>query len=142
MKNLIIRDYQSTDFEQINILWIATDMGGAHRGDNQETIERTLQNGGKLIVLEESNKIIGTAWITNDSRRLYLHHFGILPEFQNQGLGKILVKESLNYAKELKLQIKLEVHKDNQIARELYKKAGFNYLGDYHVYIVRDLENI
>jgi ribosomal protein S18 acetylase RimI-like enzyme len=40
------------------------------------------------------------------------------------------------------MHIKLEVHKDNVKALGLYKKAGFGYLGDYHVYIIRDISAI
>ncbi|MDD3860240.1 MAG: N-acetyltransferase, partial [Bacteroidales bacterium] len=87
----------------------------------------------------QTQKIVGTSWITNDSRRLYLHHFGILPEYQRKGLANILMDESMKYASQLKLQIKLEVHKNNEIARNLYIKYGFKYLGDYEVFIVRDI---
>ena len=85
---------------------------------------------------------MGTSWITNDGRRLYLHHFGIKPEFQGQNLSKQLLKVSLNFAKKSRLQIKLEVHKKNKIALNLYKNSGFNYLGDYEVFIIRDYSKI
>ena len=116
-------------------------MGGGHRGDNLEIIENTVSNGGVLFVLEEkhSNTIVGTSWITNDSRRLYLHHFGILPYYQGKGLSKLLMEKSMEFARDKKLQIKLEVHKDNVKARELYQKYGFRFLGDYEVFIVRDI---
>ena len=122
-------------------VWQQTDMGGAHRGDNLEIIANTVSNGGVLFVLEEkhSNTIVGTSWITNDSRRLYLHHFGILPYYQGKGLSKLLMEKSMEFARDKKLQIKLEVHKDNVKARELYQKYGFKFLGDYEVFIVRDI---
>ncbi|RLD73184.1 MAG: hypothetical protein DRJ10_18120 [Bacteroidetes bacterium] len=90
---------------------------------------------------QDSNneKIIGSSWLTNDGRRLYLHHFCILPKYQSKGLSKTLLDKSLAFAKEVNLQIKLEVHRDNTIAKELYHKGGFKYLGDYEVYIIRDV---
>ncbi len=141
-KNLIFRDFKNEDFEQVNQLWEETGMGGTARGDNLKIIQQTIQIGGKLIILEdtEKRKIVGTSWLTNDSRRIYLHHFGILPEYQGRGLAKYMLHESLEFAKAKGMQIKLEVHKDNTKACHLYKKYGFQYLGDYDVYIIRSFE--
>ncbi len=135
----IIRDYQDDDYSQVIELWEETDMGGAFRGDDESKIRDTLKVGGKLLVMEAINEniIIGTSWLTNDGRRIYLHHFGIKPEYQGRGLSKPLTKASIDFAKEKGLQIKLEVHRENKTAVDLYKKFGFKYLGDYDVYIIR-----
>jgi ribosomal protein S18 acetylase RimI-like enzyme len=101
--------------------------------------------GGALLVMcagEEEEKIIGTSWMTFDGRRIHLHHFGILPEFQGQGLSKVLLRESLRFVKEKGYQVKLEVHRSDSKAVGIYQKAGFRYLGDYDVYIIRDLQSI
>lgn len=137
--NYNITTYQSSDYEALEALWISTGLGNAARGDNQQTIAETLALGGVLYVMktEPGNELIGTSWITNDGRRLYLHHFGIKPEYQNQGLSKPLLKKSLEFAKQMNRQIKLEVHRDNLPALTLYEKSGFTYLGDYLVYIIR-----
>ena len=84
-------------------------------------------------------KVIGTSWMTFDGRRILLHHFGIHPEYQRKGIGLLLARESLKFVKQKGYQVKLEVHKNNHAAIELYKKLGFTYLGDYDVYIIRDL---
>jgi ribosomal protein S18 acetylase RimI-like enzyme len=134
-----VRDFYESDYSGVLEVWNATDMGGAHRGDNLEVIKNTINNGGALFVLTEklSGKIIGTSWITNDKRRLYLHHFGIHPQYQGKGLSHLLMEKTMDFARKSGLQIKLEVHKDNSVARILYQKYGFNYLGDYDVFIVR-----
>lgn len=138
-----VRDYKPSDFEQVEYLWQQTDMGGSHRGDNAAVIERTLQMGAKMLVMETaSNQLIGTAWITNDGRRLYLHHFGILPHFQGQGLGKQLLQPVFAFARKAGMQLKLEVHRHNKAAIALYKNAGFEYLGDYDVHIIRNWDKI
>ncbi|MGD9995020.1 MAG: GNAT family N-acetyltransferase [Salinivirgaceae bacterium] len=134
-----ITSYQPSDYKALEALWISTGLGNAARGDNQQTIAETLALEGVLYVMktEPGNELIGTSWITNDGRRLYLHHFGIKPEYQNQGLSKPLLKKSLEFAKQMNRQIKLEVHRDNLPALTLYEKSGFTYLGDYLVYIIR-----
>lgn len=144
MKDFIIRDYHTNDFENVNELWQETGLGGAQRGDNAEIIDHSIKLGGKLIVLENINtkEIFGSSWMTFDGRRIHLHHIGVKPSFQNKGYGKLLTRESLKFAKEKGYQIKLEVHQNNKKAIEIYKRLGFTFLGDYDVYIVRDINSI
>jgi ribosomal protein S18 acetylase RimI-like enzyme len=140
-KDLIIRDYQEEDYDELINFWYLTDMGNPERGDSRETINRTLQLGGKLLIMEStsSKQICGSSWMTYDGRRILLHHFGILPECQGKGLSKILLKESLQFIKSNGAQVKLEVHSTNFKAINLYKKFGFKHLGEYNVYIIRDV---
>jgi len=144
MIDLIIRDYINKDYKELNKLWQETKLGGEQRGDNAQIIEQSLVLGGKLILLEstETKELIGSSWMTFDGRRLHLHHIGIKPSFQNKGLGKLLTQESLKFAKEKGYQIKLEVHKSNKKAIGIYKQLGFTFLGDYDVYIIRDLDSL
>jgi len=142
--NFIIREYSDSDYPEMIRLWESLDLGGAHRGDNELIIRRTIQMGGQLLVLikTDSDIIVGTSWLTVDGRRTYLHHFGIQAEYQGNGLARRLLDASLKLARTFGMQIKLEVHKDNVKALGLYTKAGFAYLGDYFVYIIRDISTL
>jgi ribosomal protein S18 acetylase RimI-like enzyme len=143
-KNFIIRDYKPGDFNAVSRLWNDTGMGSPARGDDNNAIERTLNLGGKLLIMEdtETGELTGTSWMSTDGRRIYLHHFGIRPDYQGKGLSKPLLEKSLDFARSTGLQIKLEVHKDNIKAAGLYEKYGFKYLGDYNVYIIRDYSKL
>ncbi|MCK5169009.1 MAG: hypothetical protein KAQ75_03940, partial [Bacteroidales bacterium] len=55
MDNYIIRDYNNEDFETLNKLWQETELGGAQRDDNAQIIELSINIGGKLILLENTN---------------------------------------------------------------------------------------
>jgi ribosomal protein S18 acetylase RimI-like enzyme len=142
--NFIIREFISSDFPELILLWESLGLGSAQRGDDEKVIQRTIQLGGQLLLMIEkgTDSIIGSSWLTLDGRRTFLHHFGIKAEYQGKGLAKILLDASLKLAKTYGMQIKLEVHKDNIKALGLYQKAGFSYLGDYHVYIIRDISTI
>lgn len=146
MKNIIptIREYRHEDFPLVRQLWLETGMGGAVRGDGPEAIQSTLSLGGRLLVLEDLNsgELMGTSWLTLDGRRIYMHHFGIFPRYQGLGYSKLLLDASLEFAESTGLQIKLEVHKNNKPAIQLYEKGGFQYLGNYLVYIIRDYQSI
>ncbi len=137
-----IRTFQAKDYDQLIFLWEQTGLGNPQRGDTLDVILRTIALGGQLYVMFHQEKLIGSSWLSQDGRRIYLHHFGILPGYQGKGLSKPLLEKSLQFARQLNLQIKLEVHKTNEIAIELYKKYGFNYLGDYLVFIIRDYKNL
>jgi len=143
-KDFTIREYRDGDFKQIADLWKQTEMGNPKRGDDAKTIMDSVSIGGSMLILEEkrSGKICGTSWMTFDGRRIHLHHFGILPDYQGEGLANLLLEESLKFVRSFGYQVKLEVHKSNIKAINLYKKFGFEYLGDYDVYIIRDISRI
>lgn len=138
-----IRGFKDNDYNEVVELWLETDLSNPERNDTLETIHKTLKHDGAFFIMEQkaTKKIVGTSWITNDGRRLYLHHFGIKPEFQGKKFSKQLLEVSLDFASKNGLQIKLEVHKENNIALNLYKKSGFDYLGDYEIYIIRNFNN-
>ena len=144
INEFIIRTYLRGDFDAINHLWAVTYLGSPKRGDTEKAIEDSIRIGGTLLVLEykSSGMICGTSWMTFDGRRIHLHHFGILPEYQGHGLSKVLLNESLEFVKQKGYQVKLEVHRSNIKAIELYKNAGFSYLGDYDLYIIRDTTTV
>jgi len=91
---------------------------------------------------KSSGRIIGTSWMTYDGRRIYLHHFGIHPEYQEKGYAKVLLKNSLKFVGENGSQIKLEVHASNFKAIGLYQQFGFKHLVGYNVYIIRDISKL
>lgn len=143
MKAYILRNFEIKDFEELSSLWLETDLGNPARGDHLDIILQSIDLGGALFILEGENKeLIATAWITFDGRRLHLHHFGVKPKYQGKGYGSILTKHCIEFAKNKGYQIKLEVHKENTRAIHLYKKMGFNYLGDYDVYIIRNFDHL
>jgi ribosomal-protein-alanine N-acetyltransferase len=139
-----IREYQPDDFDSLVALWKLTGLDYPERGDDKSTIEDCNRQGGKLLVMidQESKHLVGSSWMTFDGRRIFMHHFGILPEYQNQGLGTMLLKESLQFIKSTGKQVKLEVHKGNQVARHLYESAGFFAFTDYDIYMIRNYDEI
>lgn len=142
LSRIIVCDYEPAYYDAIIDLWGMTGLGGVQRGDNRTVIEHSLKLGGKLLIAKDSDgTLVGTSWITFDGRRMHLHHVGVLPEYQRNGIGHLLSVKSIDYARDNRIQIKLEVHRNNQAAISLYKKLGFQYLGDYDVYIIRNYDH-
>lgn len=126
-------------FHSIVEIWQQTGVGNPARGDDFEVVKRTLEHGGKIFSLLDEDQIIGTAWLTHDYRRVYIHHMAIEPSHQGKGLSHMLLEACVQYAHELGYQAKLEVDRQNLPARHLYEKYGFQNLGDFLVLIKREV---
>ncbi len=55
-----------------------------------------------------------------------IHDFIVAPEFRKQGVGRFLLQQINNYARENHCcKVNLEVRHDNRKAQKLYQKLGF-----------------
>lgn len=126
-------------FDQIMRIWAETGLASPARADDLSTVQGSIAGGGCILIALSEDRMVGTAWLTHDFRRLYIHHMGVLPEYQNRGIGRMIMAEALGMARELGYQAKLEVHKDNPKAMHLYESMGFKPLQGYLSMIRRDL---
>lgn len=136
---MLIRDYRPDDYPEVESLWKDTHIYTLERGDTPEIILRCINAGGRFLVLEAADgSVAGTSWLTWDGRRVFLHHFAISPSLQGLGFGRSLALESLAFARERDCPLKLEVHRDNTAAVNLYKSLGFQVFEDYDIYMITD----
>ncbi len=135
---LRIHDLNPQLYNELIELWNQTGINNPARSDSFDAISHTLQHGGIILCCHEDGRLCGSAWLTHDYRRLYIHHMAVLPSMQNTGIGNLLLQEALSIANSLGYQAKLEVHEDNPAARHLYKKHGFRELNGYLVMINRN----
>lgn len=60
----------------------------------------------------------------------YVYNIAVNPLFRKKGIGTILTKKLINYAKENNLEfLSLEVRKSNNSATSVYEKCGFEKVG-------------
>ncbi len=126
-------------YAQLISLWDAAGVSNPARSDSYEAISLSLAHGGVILLASEAGAVLGSAWLTHDFRRLYIHHMAVLPLYQNKGIGTLLMREALSIAHNLGYQAKLEVHSENPSARHLYSKFGFQELSGYITMIKRDI---
>ena len=88
-----------------------------------------------LLVAEHEGELIGNIDLTGNKRSKMFHTamlgMGIKNEYQNQGLGRILIESAIDWAKDndvLKL-IWLDVYASNDRGVHLYKSTGFKVSG-------------
>jgi ribosomal protein S18 acetylase RimI-like enzyme len=99
-------------------------------------IQKILENEREhLIVAEVNGEVVGLIVFRSKSTKR-LSHTGsftamVKKEYRNQGIGKLLIKELLNWAEQNPLieKVSLGVLSTNQRAIELYKSMGFTEEG-------------
>lgn len=128
-----------TMYDELLKLWDEAGISNPARSDSFEAISNSLKHGGLILAARRDESLLGSAWLTHDFRRLYIHHMAVTPAVQNTGIGAQLLEEAISIARTLGYQAKLEVHTDNPSARHLYVKYGFTELNGYLTMIKRDI---
>ena len=100
--------------------------------EEREWIQSHYDKPAHLTLTAEANgPLVGFLSFENGSRKRLAHqgtlHMGVLPQFRNKGIGTVLLKSLLGWAKENPVieKLALEVFAANQPAIGLYKKLGF-----------------
>jgi len=96
----------------------------------QTFILEQLQNDMPHYVAVVKDKVVGWCDIASRNRPLYAHSgilgMGVLASYRGQGIGKALIKATIEKAKNKGLsRVELEVREKNERAISLYQKFGF-----------------
>lgn len=85
---------------------------------------------GKVFIIKKNNTITAfSAFYANDilTKIAYISFFAVKKEYSNQGVGTFMMNKVCELSKQYGMEkIKLEVHENNYIAINFYKKNGFN----------------
>lgn len=83
------------------------------------------------FVAKKDGRCIGYAGFWNVSGEGGITNVAVLPKYRRQGIGSMLIAEMIKTAAKLKLDLlTLEVRKGNIGAQGLYKKFGFDIIGE------------
>lgn len=127
----IIRLMTLADYDGICEVWENID-GTNPVDDSREGLEKYLKrNPETSFVAEDSGKIVGTILAGHDGRRGLFHHVAVLPEYQKQGIGKMLVDSAMNALKEEGInKVLLVVFNDNDNGNGFWEHMGFTVRND------------
>jgi ribosomal protein S18 acetylase RimI-like enzyme len=78
---------------------------------------------------------VGRFWIGRTPEQIRLLDIAILPEFQNQGIGAVLLKTLLAESEAKNLPLRHMVFKLNTAALRFYARFGFSPIEDVGAYI-------
>ena len=93
---------------------------------NIESIKSDLENNpfSHYLVYLDDNKILGFINYYEIYDRVEIANFNVLDSYQNKGIGNKLIKKVIELSKD-KVNITLEVRRDNDKAIHIYEKNGF-----------------
>lgn len=117
--------------------------------EEKEMLEKVLNSESQIFLVAEKNgKIVGNASYTGftNARMAHRGEFGIsvLKSEWGQGIGSMLLEKIIDFAKNTAQAeiISLEVRSDNERAIGLYKKFGFQKIGEFKGFFKIDGEYI
>jgi ribosomal protein S18 acetylase RimI-like enzyme len=80
----------------------------------------------KTIGFLHREAVVNKYWVLPDKDSLYIAFYSIAPRWQGTGLSRYLFEEALNFAKNQGYRkVELDVDIDNEKAKKLYSKMGF-----------------
>ena len=77
-----------------------------------------------------NNQPAGRMWVGEDDTQIRLLDIGLLEEFQNRGVGTVLLKRLISEAKETKKPLRHMVFMLNNNAHRFYERLGFVEIED------------
>lgn len=99
-------------------------------------VERHYMKNGCFWCLLDDDNIIGTLAIRilDDANKVVeLKRMFVLPEYQSNGYGRLLLEHAITYAQEQQYnKICLDTRKQFSVARHLYRSIGFQETDKYN----------
>ena len=128
MEQFQIREMRETDIAQVE----AIEQEIFSVPWSEKSFHDEMQNKlAVYFVAKDNGKCIGYAGFWNVSGEGDITNVAVLPEYRKNGIGSMLISEMIKTAIILKLELlTLEVRKSNIAAQGLYKKYGFDIIGE------------
>ena len=130
-----IRKIKKEEFEKLKTLF--PDNNEMWIKYKKKRLEQVEKKEIDVFVIEEDEKVIGEITVSykNDeleietipNKRVYLQAFRVDKKYQGQGLGQKLIKSCIDYLTNIGYtEFTIGVEEDNEIAKHIYFKFGFN----------------
>lgn len=131
-----IREIHIDDHAEIHSLWSNTPGMGLSDADSGPNVKSFLdRNRGLSFCYEEDGKIAGTILCGHDGRRGYVYHVTVAPEYRGRGIGRLLVRRSLEKLREEGIRkCHLFVFQDNEAGNAFWSRTGWTKRQDIYVY--------
>lgn len=123
----MIRDLQNADIHRVADIWLETNLKAhcfipAQYWKNNFELVKELLLQAEVYVYESNQKIQGFIGLSGQ----YIEGIFVSDEMQSQGIGMLL----LNYVKDRKSKLLLNVYQKNTRAISFYQREGFAIQGE------------
>lgn len=131
----LIRSFVPNDYPEVSRIWQAIFPDPVDQIDTEEYIRRfIIHNHGLSFVAEKDCRIVGTVLAGHDTRRGYIYHLGVLPDFRRRGIGKALLDAAeKSLASQGIEKAHLFVFQENRTALSFYEDVGYKLRDDINV---------
>ena len=123
----MIRSLQKADINRVVDIWLNTNLkahsfiSAQYWESNYELVKEMLSQA-EVYVYENDNKIQGFVGLNDE----YIEGIFVSDEMQSQGIGKLL----LDFAKEKRMKLHLNVYQKNIRAIDFYQREDFEIRGE------------
>lgn len=87
-----------------------------------------------MRIIQYDGQDVGMIELLERPEELFIARFEVLPEFQNRGIGTIIIQRAMDQAAAAQKPLRLQVFKINP-ARRLYERMGFVEPGEKETHI-------
>ena len=124
---VVIQEMAIEDYEDVRVLWEASDGIQVTDIDSSVSIERFLRrNAGLSFVARENGELVGAVLCGHDGRRGYIDHLAVDSSHRRKGIGRSLVSRCLFHLMRIGIRRwNLFVLEDNQDARSFWTHLGW-----------------
>jgi len=133
-----VRPAQSGDFPALVALDGAT-FDPLWRNASQ-TFAHALENLPYFVVAELAGQTVGYLFSNRQENIGHLNRVAVHPDYQGLGIGARLLAEAIEFFRMEKVKvITLNTQKDNAVSQRLYRRLGFQPMGEEALVLKRDL---
>ena len=133
--NITVAEFTIDAIEQVYSLWETCEGIGLSSADSQPNIRIYLErNPGLSLMAHDGPTVVGTILCGHDGRRGYIHHLAVQSAYRRQGIGRLLVDNSLAALQSCGIQkCHLFIFHDNASGIEFWERIGWTYRQDIGV---------
>jgi ribosomal protein S18 acetylase RimI-like enzyme len=105
-----------------------------------QTFAHALENLPCFVVAELGGYTVGYLFSNLQGGRGHLIRIAVHPDYQGRGIGARLLTEAIEFFRTEKVKvITLNTQKDNAVSQRLYRRFGFQPMGEEALVLKRDL---
>ncbi len=93
-----------------------------------------------LKIIQYREEDVGVLYVQERAEELFLVSLEILPAYQRQGIGTVVIRGVIAEARRLRKPVALQVLKANRAARSLYQRLGFGVTGENDTHYIMAYE--
>lgn len=126
--NIIIKEYEPIDMAQVLALYNSARW--TNYTDHPSMLESAIKNSLKTLAAYAGDKLVGLIRAVGDGHSIiYIQDIIVLPEHQNQGIGRSLVKEIDLLYPHVYQKVLLTDNEPRSI--RFYERCGFSLSSDF-----------